>query len=116
MATHGTLGYPDALLAPYTYRDAAAQAVRALGHEVIRAEDFGASPASPQEVCLHGAREADVVVLLVGARYGYPQASGLSATHEEYREARERCRVLVFVQQGVEHEPPQQKILREAYL
>jgi len=62
-----------------SYRDAAGQGVHSLGHQAIRAEDFGAAPASPQEVCLRGVRAADVVVLLVGARYGYPQASGLSA-------------------------------------
>ncbi len=95
------------------YREAAVHAVHALGHQAICAEDFGASPASPQEVCLRGVRAANVVVLLVGARYGYLQASGLSATHEEYREARECCRVLVFVQQGVDREEPQRKFLEE---
>lgn len=95
------------------FRDATGQAIRSLGDHVIRAEDFGAVSSSPQEVCLRGVREADVVVLLVGARYGYTQASGLSATHEEYREARERCRVLVFVQQGVDLETPQREFLRE---
>lgn len=96
-----------------SYRDAAAQGTWALGHDVIKAEDFGASPASPQQVCLRGVRDADVVVLLVGQRYGHPQASGLSATHEEYREAQERCRVFVFVQTGVEREPAEKEFLRE---
>ena len=45
-------------------------------------------------------RWADVVVLLVGGRYGEPRLSGLSATHEEYREALERAPVLAFVQEG----------------
>ena len=44
------------------------------GYAVIAAEDFGASPGSPQQVCLAGVREADVVVLLLGARYGTPQS------------------------------------------
>lgn len=95
------------------YREAAARGVRALGHEVVRAEDFGASPASPQEVCLRGVRDADVIVLIIGDRYGYMQRSGLSATHEEYREARERRSVLVFVQQGVEREPRETEFLHE---
>ncbi len=49
------------------YRDAVAAAVESLGHEVIRPEDFGASPGTPQQACLGGVREADVVVFLVGA-------------------------------------------------
>ena len=95
------------------YREAAAQAVRALGHEVVRAEDFGAQPESPQVACLAGVRQADAVVLLMGERYGAPQSSGLSATHEEYREARERRPVLVMVQDGVEREADQDAFVRE---
>lgn len=94
-------------------REAVASAARTLRHELIRAEDFGASPASPQQVCLAGVRAADAVILLVGERYGHPQQSGLSPTHEEFREARDRCPVLVFVQQGVQREPAQQQFLDE---
>ena len=70
------------------YREAAAQAIRTLDHEPRMAEDYGASPGSPQETCLRGVRNADATVLLLGTRYGARQESGLSATHEEYREAR----------------------------
>lgn len=80
------------------YRTAAREAVENLGHTVIAAEDFGASPDSPQQVCLAAVRDADVIVLLFGARYGIPQTSGLSPTHEEYREARGHKPVLMFVQ------------------
>ena len=77
------------------YREAAVSAVRTLRHDALRAEDYGASPNSPQQTCLQGVRDADVVVLLLGARYGFKQASGLSATHEEYREAKEQHPVCV---------------------
>jgi hypothetical protein len=96
------------------HRDATVQAARSLGHQVIRAEDFGASPASPQQVCLQGVRDADVVVLLLGARYGSPQASGLSPTHEEFREARDLRPVLVFVQKGIAREAKQEEFISEA--
>lgn len=89
------------------FREAAVRSARALGHDVKRSEDFPALAESPQQACLAGVREADVLVLLLGARYGERQESGLSATHEEYREARERHPVLAFVQKGVEMEPPQ---------
>lgn len=95
------------------YRDAAARAIRSLGHEVIQAEDFGARPDSPQVACLAGVRGADAVVLLIGGRYSAPQSSGLSATHEEYHEARERRPVLVMVQDRVEREPEQDEFVRE---
>lgn len=95
------------------HRDAAAAAAQALGHTVIRAEDFTASPETPQRACLAGVREADVVIVLAGARYGERQASGISPTHEEYREAQERGDVLIMVQEGVEPEPDQKDFLRE---
>ena len=94
-------------------RDGAAAAITALGYQVVRAEDFGASPSSPQQACLAGVREADAVVLILGERYGQLQRSGLSATHEEYREARESRPVLVFIQQGGDPEPRQTEFIRE---
>lgn len=94
-------------------REAAARAVRTLGHEPRMAEDYGASPDTPQRACLTGVRDADVVVLLLGDRYGHRQESGLSATHEEYREAKERRPVLAFVQEGVERETAQENFVRE---
>jgi hypothetical protein len=78
------------------------------------AEEFGARPDSPQIACLQGVRESDLVVLILGARYGAVQpASGLSPTHEEFREARERKPVLVFVQEGAEREAKQQEFVTE---
>jgi hypothetical protein len=96
-----------------TYRGAAVRAARALRHEVKLAEDFAASSATPQQACLAGVRWAEALVLLLGARYGEPQTSGLAPTHEEYREARERCPVLIFVEQGANLEPAQREFLRE---
>jgi hypothetical protein len=89
------------------YRAAARQGAETLGHTVTAAEDFGASPLSPQQVCLAGVRDADLVVLLLSERYGTPQGSGLSPTHEEYRAARGVKPVLAFVQTGVTPEPGQ---------
>jgi hypothetical protein len=37
----------------------------------------------------------------------------LSATHQEYREARDRGDVLVFIQEGVTREPLQEAFIRE---
>lgn len=95
------------------YREAAASAVETLGHTTIRAEHFGASPSSPRVACLQAVRSADVVMLVMGPRYGEVQSKGLSATHEEYREARDSKDVLVMIRIGVEFEPDQQRFLEE---
>lgn len=96
------------------FRSAAVRAAQTLKHQVSRAEDFGASADTPQRVCLAGVRGADVVILILGARYGDPQGdSDLSPTHEEYREAREGGSVLVFIQEGVEREPRQAALVTE---
>ena len=96
-----------------SYRDAAASAVEDLGYEVIRAEDFGASVSSPQEACLEGVRQADATIVLLGERYGAKQASGISATHEEYREAQGRQPILAFVKQEAGYEPAQAVFIGE---
>lgn len=95
------------------YREASVRAAKVLRHEVKRAEDFTASSASPQQACLAGVRWADALILILGSRYGEPQASGISPTHEEYREARERCPVLVFVERGLTYEPAQHEFVNE---
>ncbi len=95
------------------FRHAASGAVVTLGHQAIRAEDFGAAPGSPQQACLAGVRDADTMILILGSRYGHVQASGLSPTHEEYREARDTRPVLVFIQQAIDPEPQQAEFIRE---
>jgi hypothetical protein len=94
-------------------RDAAAEAIRTLGFEVLRTEDYPATSTTPQRACLAGVRDVDAVVLLMGDRYGEVQDSGLSATHEEFHEARERCPVLVFVKAPINPEPAQRNFLEE---
>jgi hypothetical protein len=94
-------------------RAVAREAITTLRHEAIMAEDFGARPDSPQVACLTGLRQADVVVLILGARYGAVQASGRSATHEEYEEARGRKTVFAFVQEVSDRETQQTAFLQE---
>lgn len=95
-------------------RRAAAEAAQALDFEVIRAEEFSASSSSPQVACLSGVRAADAVLVILGARYGEVQASGKSATHEEFDEATRTKQVFVFVPQGIEPEPRQREFIAEA--
>ena len=96
-----------------TVRAAAREAVTTLRHEPIMAEEFGPRPHSPQVACLAELRQADVVVLILGEHYGAVQPSGLSATHEEYREAKGRKPVIAFVQEQVSLDPQQRDFVRE---
>lgn len=96
------------------FRDAAADAATVLDHTVLRSEDFGVRAETPQRACLAAVRASDVVILVAGTRYGPILSSGLSATHEEFREARDTGKhVLAFVQEGVELEPAQADFVRE---
>jgi len=95
------------------FRAAAADAVKVLRHEPLRSEDYSASASSPQQTCLQGVRDADVTVVLLGERYGEVQSSGLSATHEEYVEARSHKTAIVLMQSGVTFEPHQAKLLAD---
>ena len=51
------------------FRAAVVEAVESLGHRARRAEELGASAASPQSACLGLVRAADLVVLLLGERH-----------------------------------------------
>jgi len=75
------------------------KAIAQAGDIPIGMEDFGARVESPREVFLDELRPTDVVILIVGPRYGQPDSSGgLSNTHLEFREA-QQCGipVLAFV-------------------
>jgi hypothetical protein len=96
-----------------TIRAAAREAVTTLRHEPIMAEEFGPRPHSPQVACLAELRQADIVVLILGEHYGSEQPAGLSATHEEYREAKGRKPVIAFVQEQVLLDPQQRDFVRE---
>jgi len=88
------------------YRAACRSAITTLRHEPVMVEEFGARPHSPQVACLQGLREADIVMLVLGERYGAAQpGSQISATHEEYRDAKGRKPVIAFVQGGIAPEP-----------
>lgn len=96
------------------FRAAARAAVMTLRHEPIMAEDFAARPASPQITCMQGVRSSDLILLILGEHYGTVQGvSGVSPTHEEFLEAKGKKNVLVFVQQGVNHDLRQSKLIAE---
>ena len=95
------------------YRDAARRGIQRAGCDPVLAEDFAAQSTSPRNACLDGVQSSDVLVMLLGARYGWRAPSGQSATEEEYEEARQRhLPILVFVEKGVERERQQQMFVQ----
>ena len=99
-------GYED-------FRNATEQALKTLDHEVIRAENFPAIADTPKKACLQAVHDADMVILLLGKRYGTKQSSGRSATHEEYLEANNQKPILVFIQSDIEFDLDQQSFITE---
>ena len=83
------------------FRSAAKDAIDALGHDPVVMElTHPASAPPPQAECFAQIEDSDVVVMLLGARYGDPQQSEKSATHEEWEHARSNNRpVLLFVEE-----------------
>ena len=95
------------------FRIAATTAAESLGTKVIKAEEFEARGDTPRVACLRAVREADIVIMLLGSRYGAIQQSGISATHEEFREAKMSSEILAFVESAVEQEPNQKIFISE---
>lgn len=95
------------------FRAAAKAAIGELGHTAVMAEDFVPGPRSPQVACLSGVREAALTLLILGGEYGVRQQSGISATEEEFREAREARPVIAFVQNGVAQSADQAAFVKD---
>jgi hypothetical protein len=82
-------------------RAAVKAAVNLLGMRPVMAEDFPAKSHSSQVACLEGVALSNIMVLVLGPRYGFVAASGKSVTEEEFDEARRRgIPVLTFLQKG----------------
>lgn len=81
------------------YRAAAKKAVMLLGHRPVMSEDFGARPYSSEVACMTEVDQADVVIMVLGADFGFATSSGESVTQQEFRRAvAGRKSVLAFLQ------------------
>lgn len=82
-------------------RQAARAAVESVGKLPIMAEGAGASPDPSRRMLLDRVAEADILLLLIGPRYGQRGASGFSPTEDEFNEARRLNKpTLVLIQEG----------------
>ena len=79
-------------------RRALADALRAIGLNLVMFEDLGGRDDDPETAYLDGVARSDIYIAVIADRYGRMLASGRSPTHEEYLEARRRgLRVAVWV-------------------
>lgn len=85
-------------------RDAADGALKALRLTRYRAEMLGTVPLSPRDWCELMAVQCDILVLIIGERYGHVlEPEGISVVEFEYNAARgaDRDKILVYIQEGV---------------
>ncbi|MBK3481053.1 DUF4062 domain-containing protein [Pseudomonas sp. PS01302] len=95
------------------YRAAARKAVSLLGHSPLMCEDFGARPYSSQHACMTEVDQADVVVLVLGANFGYKTETGESVTQQEFRRAKAAGKPILAFLENVPMEEWQQEFSRE---
>jgi hypothetical protein len=90
-------------------RQAAKGAIESLGYRALMAETAPASSEPSKTALLPFVDQADAVVLMLGARYGWvPRPGAASPTEEEFQHAQAtNTPVLVFVQKDVEMEEAQ---------
>ena len=95
-----------------TYRDAASRAARALRHESNERRILRLQPQHLNRLALRAFGGRTLLFYFSVPAMAIARLPDC-ATHEEYREARERCPVLVFIQQNVEFRPEQQVFVSE---
>lgn len=82
------------------YRAAAKKAVSLLGHTPVMCEDFGARPYSSEVACMTEVDQADVVVLILGADFGFKTNTGESVTQQEFHRAKAANKpILAFLEE-----------------
>lgn len=89
------------------YRAAARKAITLLGQTPVMCEDFGARPYSSQHACMTEVGQADVVVLILGANFGYQTETGESVTQQEFRRAKATGKPILAFLEAVEMEERQ---------
>ena len=95
------------------YRKAAKRAIEDLKLYAVLMESKPAAPSTPRQACLDEVAGSDVVIMLLGERYGAIQESGKSATHEEYDHARKlEKQILAMIQKVPKRESQQEKFLQ----
>ena len=96
-------------------REAADSAIHGLHLTRLRAETFGSLSYSPLDVCALLAKQCDLLVLLIGERYGHIiESKGISVVEFEYQVAREQNpeKILAYVKEVPKRERRLEEFLR----
>lgn len=94
------------------FREAARCACDTLDLTPVMSEDFGARPYPSEQACLTEIEHSDAFILILGSKYGYEQAPGVSVTQQEFRHAVAlKKSILVFIHD--EPAEPLQKIFQQ---
>ena len=100
-------------------RDAAEGAILALELSRFRAEKLGSVALTPRELCEVMAKRCDILVLMIGERYGHViEPEGISVVEFEYNVARadNPGKILVYVKEGVKRDDKRLKDFLERVL
>jgi tetratricopeptide (TPR) repeat protein len=73
-------------------RSAVNQALEEIGCDAVMFESWPSAPNDPIEECLLHVEQSNAFILILGGDYGEVKRDGLSATHMEYRYAKEKNR------------------------
>jgi len=89
------------------FRNAAKSAVELMELKPIMAEELSSRTYSSETACISEVQKSDLVLVILGKKYGFRTPAGISVTQSEYRAAiKAKKAVLVFLEDG-ELEPDQ---------
>src|SRR5262249_25006250 len=95
-------------------RDAVEAALRDLSFDGARFEAFPSMPTLPMQACLDAVRDTNAFVLVLGRHYGTRVEKALSATHKEFRHAKQLGKpIFAFVLRCDDYEADQQEFIHE---
>jgi Domain of unknown function (DUF4062) len=95
-------------------RNAAANAIRAVGAHPVMFEEFGGRDADPEQAYLAELESSDIYLGILGRRYGKPLKSKFSATHTEYLHAEKHgLRIAIWAIASDDREGHEEAFLNE---
>jgi hypothetical protein len=112
---HGRRGFISSVMSELPdERQAAADAMRAVGGMPVMFEQFGGRDADPEDAYLAEVETSDIYIGILGRRYGKPLPSRFSATHAEYLHAENRgLRIAVWCLRANDREGHEESFLNE---
>lgn len=112
---HGKRGFISSVMAELpAERQAAAEAIRAVGATPMMFELFGGRDADPEDAYLGEVETSDIYIGIVGRRYGKPLQKRYSATHAEYLHAEQSgLRIAVWCSNATDREGHEESFLTE---